>query len=140
MLRWTIVMVYVTIICGCIPDKISESDILGNYHIHYPHGDEWLMLSSDNVYTQVYSGSRASRDITNGGHWKFNPDKTSVVLKDALFFTELDGSVRNPPDRGVWGLKIFKTRDSFKLLICEDLQFFFKPVGSKNSSVSEKSE
>lgn len=130
MLRWSIVVVYVIFMCGCAPEKLREPDIIGNYYIHYAHGDEWLKLSKDNVYVQVYSGLGATSNTINKGRWDLNHNNKTVVLKEVLFFSQLDGSVRSPPARGEWGLSVHKTSDGYKLLICEDLQYYFRRTNS----------
>lgn len=75
---------------GCDSDtsKVTDKDLPGRYVLHYPHGDDVLVLKADGRFDQVYTAKSGAGSFTNAGTWRLgtSPDKTLSIYSLYSFY------------------------------------------------------
>jgi len=85
--------------CYPIPKEFSKNDLVGVYVLRYSFGIEELRINPDGTYVQTFTGKVKTE---NSGKWQH--DKTSLLLRDALVFTDPFGERLERPEKGDVGL------------------------------------
>src|SRR5258708_2770769 len=90
------------LLVGASCSKPKSSDVPGRYQANRGYGVETLHLRIDGTYDQVFASAAITR--TNSGHWKFDADRPSLFLYDALLFDDGFGHQASLVVTSVWCL------------------------------------
>ena len=112
-------MLLVALVTSC--SKPTASEVPGQYQAKRGYGIETLHLRPDGTYDQVFMSAGTNR--TNSGRWKFDAERPSVCLYDALMFDDGFGRQVSLIETSAWSLRVEKFAGEITLPFGESESF-----------------
>lgn len=107
--------------CDSETSKLTDKDLPGRYVLHYPHGDDVLMLKADGRFDQVYTATSGAGSFTNAGTWRLDtsPDKTLSIYSLYSFYdpSALDDRKPSTPSYRPRGLYLRVIAHTIELVV-----------------------